>query len=267
MLYEHFIESTLRAAAGVAQEKFGKVVGTIKPDDPNQVLTEADLAIGKLIISEIEKHYPSHNIIDEEAGVVDKKSDYTWVVDPIDGTSNFAKGIPTYGIMVGLLQNSTVIAGGVALPAFDEVIYAEKGQGAFSNNKKISVTNEKNIKSTLVAYGIDGHPEKPELTRQECTILSEVALCFLNLRSSNSVFDAVMLAKGKYAACLNQTTKIWDNVAQQIIIEEAGGMYTDFYGKPMDYSDPLAKSKNNYTFCAAPVEIHKQLQSIIHKSV
>ncbi|MBI2034197.1 MAG: hypothetical protein HYT11_00495 [Candidatus Levybacteria bacterium] len=85
------------------------------------------------------------------------------------------------------------------------------------------------------------------------------------MRVSNSCFDTMMVAKGNYGGWLNKSSKIWDNVAQQIIIEEAGGVYTDFYGEPLDYSNPLSKAKLNYTQCAASLALHKQLQEIIHK--
>src|SRR5438105_2458127 len=100
-----FIEKNLQEASEIANKSFGKVTGTIKGEDANQVLTETDLAIGKLLIEKIKRIYPTYNIIDEEAGVIDNHSEYTWVIDPIDGTSNFASGSPLYGIMIGLLQN------------------------------------------------------------------------------------------------------------------------------------------------------------------
>ena len=75
-----------------------------------------------------------------------------------------------------------------------------------------------------------------------------------------------MVAKGKFGAYLNRSEKIWDDVALHILIEEAGGVYTDFFGKPMDYSHPLIKVKNNFTLCAAPTDLHRQLQTIIRKS-
>src|SRR5215469_2103265 len=110
MNYSSFIQSTLEEASKIANEKFGKVSATIKGGDSNQILTEADVAIGKLIIEKIKKEYPDYNIIDEEAGVIDNGSEFTWVVDPIDGTSNFAHAVPLYGIMIGLLQWGTPIA-------------------------------------------------------------------------------------------------------------------------------------------------------------
>lgn len=267
MIYQDFITKILTNASQIAKEKFGKISSAIKPDDPLQVLTEVDLAVGKLIVSEIKKSYPEYNVIDEETGSIDNKSKYTWVIDPIDGTSNFASGVPTYGIMIGLLKNFEPIAGGVVLPSFNEIYYAEKGQGAFCNNKKIFVNQEQEPKVTLVAYGVDGRLDDHDFTRKETKIMAEVALNFLNIRSSNSVFDAMMLARGSYIGLLNQNSKIWDNVAQQIIIEEAGGLYTDFHGQSMDYSDPSSKLKTNFTHCAAPPFMHKKLQEIIHKLV
>lgn len=263
MSYTDFISSTLTEAAKIANDKFGHVTGTTKTDDNNQVLTEADLAIGQFIIAEIKKAFPNYNVIDEEAGVIDNSSDFTWVIDPIDGTSNFASGLPMYGIMLGLLQDATPIAGGIILPYFNDLCIAEKGKGATSNGKRISVTAERNLMKTLVGYCIDGHQENPELTRQETKLLGEIVLNIRNLRCSNSAFDLVMIAEGKYGGLLNRTSKIWDNVAQQIIIEEAGGIYSDFFGNPMDYSDPLTKAKANFTFCAASPSLHEQLQTII----
>jgi myo-inositol-1(or 4)-monophosphatase len=75
----------------------------------------------------------------------------------------------------------------------------------------------------------------------------------------------MLVAKGSLGAWLNRTTRIWDNVAPQIIVEESGGMYSDFFGKPMDYSDPISKAGDNFTVCAAAPMLHKQLQEIIHR--
>ena len=265
MIYTDFINYCLLQAFNIAQNYYGKVTGEVKPEDNNQVLTKADLEIGQLLIKNIREKYPEHNIIDEEAGVIDNGSEYTWVTDPIDGTSNFANGVPTYGIMMGLLKGDKPIAGGVALPYFKEIYWAEKGFGSFCNGQRIYVTKETKLLNCLVAYQIDGHQEKPEITHDEVKILEKIILGIRNMRNTGSVFDTMMLARGALGGELNQTSKIWDNVAPQIIIEEAGGKYTDFWGKPMDYSNPLSKAKDNFTFCAASPALHEQLQSIINK--
>lgn len=202
-------------------------------------------------------------MIDEEAGVIDNGSEFTWVVDPIDGTSNFAEGLPHYGIMIGLLKHDQPIAGGIVLPGFSELYVAERGKGVRCNGEHISITDKVDLSNVLVAYGIDGHQEDAALTRGEAGLLAEIVLEVRNLRSSNSAYDAAMVARGKYGAWLNRTTKIWDNVAQQILIEEAGGVFTDFEGSPMDYTEPLGKVEQNFTVCAGSPEVHKKLQEII----
>lgn len=266
MKYTEFVNKVLVNASEIANDKYGNVSSTTKPEDNNQVLTETDLAIGKYLVGEVQKEYPEFNIIDEEAGVVDKSSDYTWVIDPIDGTSNFANGLPTYGIMVGLLHGDTPIAGGISLPFFNSIYLGEKGYGAKLNGSEIHVSKEKELLKTLVSYQIDGHQENPDITKEEGRILVDVVLGIRNLRTSNSAFDVCQVAEGKYGAIANKTSKIWDNVAQQVIVEEAGGIYTDYYGDKMNYSNPLSKSKDNFTYLAGSVILHKQLSDIINKS-
>lgn len=265
MEYQEFIQQSLEEAAKIARKRFGRVSGTTKEGDKSQVLTETDIEIGKYLIDRIQHSFPQYNIIDEEAGIVDEGSEYTWVIDPIDGTSNFAEGVPTYGVMLGLLEGGQPIAGGIALPSFEEVCIAEKGKGAFCNGERMQVTGTKELDSVLVVYMIDAHREDPDSTRQECALLAEIVLRIRNLRSSSSAFDFVMVAKGKYGAVLMRTSKIWDNVAPQILIEEAEGVYTDFFGKKIDYSNSLSKASQNFTFCAAPPALHRQLQEIIHR--
>lgn len=267
MEYQDFISQCLNEASEVAKKNFGKVAGFIKGGDNNQVLTETDLEIGGLIIEKIKARFPGHNIIDEEAGVIINNSNFTWVIDPIDGTSNFASGTPLYGTMIGLLKGNAPVAGGLVLPAFSEIYLAEKGQGAYCNFQKISVTEENDLKNAIVAYGIDGHQEDPDFTRMECSLMAGIILNIRNLRMSNSAFDLAMVAKGNYGAFLNRTSKIWDNVAQQIIIEEAGGVYTDFFGNAIDYSNALSRSQDNFTFLAASPAIHSRLLYIIKSGI
>lgn len=265
MSYSQFIEKILLESSLIASKNFGNVFSiSTKTGDNNQVLTETDIAVGKHIVSAVQNTYPTHNIIDEEAGVVDKKSDYTWVIDPIDGTSNFAVGSPQYGIIIGLLYQDKPIAGGVALPFYNEITTAEKNQGAYCNGKKLRVSAEPNLLSSLVAYAIDGHQENPSLTHEECKTLAHIVLGVRNIRIAGCIFSAIMVAKGKYGAYLNRTSKIWDVIGQHIIIEEAGGLCTDFFGKTMDYSNPLTKMNTNYTFCVGAPLLHEQLQKIIH---
>ncbi len=267
MDHHSFIIEMLQKASSIAKPNFGRVGAiTQKEGDNNQVLTETDIAIGKLLIQLAQEKYPEYNIIDEEAGVIDNGSEYTWVFDPIDGTSNFAQGVPLFGIIIGLLHKDQPVAGGFALPFFDEIAVASKGKGAHCNGERLKVTSESRLLSSLAAYAIDGHQENPEVTYEECHTLADIVLGVRNLRAAGSVYDGMLVAKGKYGIYLNRTSKIWDNIGQHIVIEEAGGIYTDFFGNPMDYSNPLSKAKQNFTWCIGAPNLHKQVQEIIHKT-
>src|SRR3989338_4389960 len=157
MEYKEFIFETLKEAAEIAKKNFGKVTGIVKKDDTNQVLTETDVMIGKNIVDRIKKAYPKHNVIDEETGVINNRSLFTWIIDPIDGTSNFASGLPFFGTQIALLKDDIPITGGLNLPFFKEIYLAEKGRGYFCNGKKIKVTKETSLLPVLVSYGIDSH--------------------------------------------------------------------------------------------------------------
>jgi myo-inositol-1(or 4)-monophosphatase len=264
--YLPFLQEQLQAAAHTAQRFFGKVSGTVKPGDNNQVLTEADVAIGQQLVAAIQSAYPDHNIIDEEAGVIDNGSAFTWVVDPIEATSNFAAGLPQYGIMVGLLHDAEPLAGGIIAPAYNKLYLAQKGRGATCNGEPIHVTTEQNLLNTLVSYGIDGHQENPQQTIDECRQLADIVLGIRNLRNSGcEAVDPMYVAEGRYGGRINLSSKIWDNVAPHIITQEAGAMWTDLHGNPADYTNPLARAEQNFTFCVASPVLHGQLQAILHK--
>lgn len=167
--------------------------------------------------------------------------------------------------MIGLLENNTPIVGGIIAPAYNKLYLAEKGKGATCNGESIHVTNEEQVKNVLISFSADGHPENPERTRRDYAYLAEIALVARNTRNNNcEAVDTMYVAEGKYGGRINLASKIWDNVAPQIIIEEAGGLYTDFFGNAIDYTDPLTKAEENFTCCAASPVLHRQLQEIIN---
>lgn len=268
MDYEEFVRKCLMEAGDIALAYFGKVSASTKPEDNNQVLTEADLAIGKHLVEAVKSQYPSHNVIDEETGAINNNSDFTWVIDPIDGTSNFASNVNDYGIMLGLLHNGHPIAGGVIIPSTNDLYCAVKGRGAKKNGQLINVTDVDELTKVLVGCGIDSHVEDPEITIAECRILAEIVLNVRNIRNSGSdAVDAMYVASGRYGAKVEFTAKIWDNVAPQIICEEAGAVWSTINGQPVDYSDPLNKLEMNFPFCVAGPTLHKQLIHVMEVKV
>ncbi len=266
MEYAEFLSDALKNVSEIAKSQFGHVSGVVKDGDPNQVLTSTDKEIGRILIERITAVYPDDSIIDEEAGVIRRDPKRIWVVDPIDGTSNFANGIPTYGAMFGLLENGVPVAGGIVLPQFDAVYLAEKGKGAYRNGERLESTREEDLLKTLIAYGIDGNHVEPNVTRREAAVWGELVLKVRNIRSSNSVFDMCMVAEGRYGAFLNRTSKIWDNVAPQVLLEEAGCIYTNYWGKEIMYENALDRADMNFTVCVAPPVLHQKIQSVIQSS-
>lgn len=263
----NFLEEQLQAAAKIALGYFGKISATVKPGDNNQVLTKADLAIGKHLVAAVQAAYPDHNIIDEEAGVIDNGSRYTWVIDPIEATANFAIGTFDWGIMIGLLEKETPIAGGIITPAYDRLYLARKSKGATCNGQPIHATKEDRLSKTLVSFSLGGHQDDPERTARECTALSGVLLASRNMRNTDcEAVDSMYVAEGRYGGRINLTSKIWDNVAPQIIAEEAGAIWTDAYGVPLDYSQPTKRIDRNFTFCVASSALHSQLTAITQQA-
>jgi myo-inositol-1(or 4)-monophosphatase len=262
MTYGPFICDTLAEAARLARHLFGHVSGTIKPEDPNQVLTEADLAVGRFLVDAIQARFPEHNVIDEESGVVNRGSSSTWVIDPVDGTANFAHGVPDYGIFVGLLHQDRAVAGGIALPAEGRILVAERGAGAFDGTTRLRVDPAVRLEDALVAVGIDGHRDAPRRTRRDASLLAELALRCRGVRSSNSATDWVRVADGRYAACLFPTGKVWDCVGPQVVLEEAGAKVTSVLGQPLAYRGVLGRTHENFSTCAAPPAIHAAVRDI-----
>jgi len=266
MLYKNFLISVLLDASGIARNYFGKTTAQLKKD--NTVVTEADLAVGAFLVDAIKKEYPLYSIVDEERGVIDNASDFTWVIDPIDGTSNFAAGVPLYGILLGLLYKDRPVAGGIALPALYRIYTAEKGGGAFCNGERIYTTREKKLANVIVAYGCNSSFDATETTIQEdATAFTRLKYKSRGIRMTLNIFDPMMVAEGGFGVWMSRSTKIWDNVATHSILEEAGCLYTDFYGNPIDYSRWRHDAEKKFTVCTANSELHADAQKIIHSNV
>ncbi|MET9499823.1 inositol monophosphatase [Streptomyces sp. NPDC006552] len=257
--YLTFLESLLREAAEIALSFPRGLSARIKDADPNQVVTNADLAIGTRLKSRIHERFPHDSEIDEEWGIVRGTSAITWVIDPIDGTSNFAAGSPLFGVMVGVLENGMPVAGGVSLPAFSETYVAEVGHGAYVNGNKLELKAGGDMTEQLVAYGIDFHPSE---TAHDYRTMENIAFRCRGIRMSNSIFDCMMVAKGVYAASMHRRNRIWDCVAPHVIIQEAGGTFSTMEGDVPDYQNPLTKTKQVYSMLACNSDFHRAVTDI-----
>ncbi|MEW5924035.1 MAG: inositol monophosphatase family protein [Candidatus Zixiibacteriota bacterium] len=194
------------------------------------LVTDADLASEKFIVNAISKKFPEHSILAEEEAARDNHSDFRWVIDPLDGTTNFAHDFPFYCVSIGLEYKSQIVAGVVYDPERDEMFYAFQGGGAFLNRKEIHVANQSKLENALLATGF---PYDIGSSREDNLIyFRRFAKKARGLRRAGSAaLDLCYLACGRFDGFWELKLHPWDTAAAKIIVEEAGGIVTDFEGK------------------------------------
>ncbi|MDO8487058.1 MAG: inositol monophosphatase family protein [Candidatus Curtissbacteria bacterium] len=196
-----------------------------KPD--NTPVTRADKEAEQLIRKIIAKNFPDHGIIGEEFEPVNPQARFKWVIDPIDGTKGFIRRIPFWSTLLAVMKNDKPIIGICFFPAINEFYMAQKGKGAFLNNKRIHVSKISKIEDAFISHGGIKSFEKQNklggLLR-----LSQTVQCD---RGFGDAFGYALVAQGKIDAFMEGGNKIHDVAAPSILIEEAGGKFTDLSGK------------------------------------
>ena len=203
-------------------------------------------------------------MLGEETGFQNNNSEFTWVVDPIDGTSNYAAGIPWFGIIICVLKNNIPFMTGCLLPVQNQLYFAEKGKGATLNEQKIKVSKEKKLKNTLLSYSLD-YSDEPGKTERESIVIQNLVKNIRNLRATNCIVDFCYTADGKLGACVNQTTKIWDIAGPALLIEEAGGKVSDINGNSLNLLVNKSNYNRNFEFVAANKSLHSKVIKLINK--
>jgi len=254
--------TALKSAGEVLLNYFGNVKDIQQKENNSSIVTEADLAAENAIFDVLSKQNEPCNIISEESGFTGKDSEYTWVIDPLDGTSNFAASLPWFGILMALFHKREPILAGMFLPLEKEIYYAEKGKGAWKNDIPIRTADATDLKDVLISYSFD-FSEIPGKTGGEMKLIERLASRVRNLRSTNSLVDFCCTADGRLGASLNQSTKIWDIAAPWLVIREAGGCVTDIKGIDITFDVRAESISRNYTIAASASGIHEQLVSIL----
>ncbi len=225
------IEKLIKAAkAGseVLKKYFGEVLETKEKNDASDYQTKADLESEAAIFKHIKSDFPDFNIHSEEEGITDKGSDYTIIIDPLDGTNNFVLGVPLVAVCVAIIKNNKTIAGVVHNPIIDQTYYAQLGKGSYLEGKKLSVNKESDIERANVSY-IQGyktgnHTEGDMLSRiQNAGVKRALTLWSPGL-------DFCLLASGRIEAIIINQMEIYDYVPGKLIATEAGAKATDFNG-------------------------------------
>jgi len=254
--------TALRAAGKLLLENFGKTPRIKVKESDGSIVTETDIQSEKLILEILDRHPEQFNIISEECGIIKAGSEYTWIIDPIDGTSNFAAGLPWFGVIMALMKDKTPVLGGMYLPLEEDLYYAEKGKGAWKNEKPIRVSSASLLNDTLLAYSFD-HSQDPGKTTSEMKLLAKIAANVRNIRATNSLVDFCYVADGRLGAVINQTTKIWDIAGPSLIIQEAGGAVCDINKKELDFNVTAGSLTQNYSVVASGQSVHHELLSLI----
>ena len=223
----------------------------------NDYVTELDKKSEQLIFDTIKKAYPEHNLLGEESGFIDNKSEYTWVIDPIDGTTNFMHGHPQYSISIALKQKNKITNGVVFDPNRNDLYSAEIGKGAFLNDRRLRVSTN-NMENALIATGFPAI--KSDTIDKYLAIFKDVLLTTSGQRRAGSAaLDLAYLAAGYVDGFWEFDLKEWDVSAGCLLVKEAGGMVTDFQGQQHN-----GQSGN---IVAGNPKIISQLQKIIKKHI
>ena len=206
------------------------------------LVTEADRASEKLIVSRLKAEFPSHAIVAEEGGGQEGSSEYRWYVDPLDGTTNFAHGFPAFNVTMGLERSGELIAGVVFDPIRNEMFSAERGSGAFLNQKRIQVSKVAKIESCLVATGF---PSRKRHENVNVHFYYQLAMLSHGVRRAGSAaLDLSYVACGRLDAFWEFGLNPWDIAAGVLLIREAGGTCSDMHGGPLNLRGPHILTDN-----------------------
>ncbi|HEY8689701.1 MAG TPA: inositol monophosphatase family protein [Chitinophagaceae bacterium] len=209
----------------------------------NNLVTEADHASEKAIIDVIKKDFPDHLILSEECGASGIASEYKWIIDPIDGTVNFANGIPICCVSIGLEHNGQMVLGAVFNPNMNEFFFAEKGKGATLNENKILVSDKTEVITSCLVTGFPyTYLDEPNGPIQVFEKLIRKGIPVRRLGSA--AIDLCWVAAGRFDGFYEHKLSAWDSAAGFLIVEEAGGKVTDFKGEKYSPYQPHILATN-----------------------
>ncbi len=193
------------------------------------IVTEVDIESERMIIERIKTYYPEHSILSEEEGSIDNDSSFKWIIDPLDGTNNYFHGYPIFSVSIALYRGEEALVGVVYVPKLKELFYASKGEGAFVNGRRLSVSTRKDMTLALMATGFP-YDKAIDKENNNLTILNSLLTEIMCIRRSGSAaFDLCCVAAGRLDGFWELKLKLWDIAAGKLLIEEAGGKLISFY--------------------------------------
>ena len=241
---------------------FGEIENLqVSSKGPGDFVSSADKRTEKIIIEELQKAHPEYGIITEETGIINKSNiKNRWIIDPIDGTTNFLNGIPQFAISIAYEENNEIICGIIFDPIKNEMFAAEKGNGAYLNNSRIRVSNKKKLSDSLLVTGGPKHSSKnKEKIFSEYVEISRKIL-FPIRKFGSAALDLAYVACGRFDGSWHRELNYWDFAAGIVILKEAGG-FIDFIGN----NEKNSLKKN---IIATNSNIHQELlASLLKKNI
>jgi myo-inositol-1(or 4)-monophosphatase len=254
MLQQTLLEATNEAGKTI-KYFFDKPFEISNKEGVNNLVTEVDKRSEQIIIDIIKKNFPDHYILSEEVGELVEASPYKWIIDPIDGTVNYANGIPLCCVSIGVEHEGKMILGAVYNPFMNELFFAEKGKGAFLNDKQIFVSAKREVmKSCLVTgfpYTYVNTPNGP-LEVFDRLVRNGVPV----RRLGSAAIDLCWVAAGRFDGFYEHHLQTWDSAAGFLMVEEAGGKVTDFADNYYSPYQPQILATNG--------KIHDELLQVIN---
>ncbi len=221
-----------KIAGQIIREGFRKNFSVEFKSNESDLVTDIDKESEKTIVNYIKKKFKNHQILAEETGSIKASSEYLWVIDPLDGTTNFAHGLPIFAVSIGVQKNNETICG-VVYDVMRDVIYAaEINGGAYENSKKIFVSSNQNLSHSLLVTGFPYNiKSNPNHAIEKFNLFLKKARAIRRLGSA--AIDFCYVANGVFDGFWEVHLHPWDICAGKLIVEEAGGLVTDFSNRPV----------------------------------
>ncbi|RLB05325.1 MAG: inositol monophosphatase [Deltaproteobacteria bacterium] len=220
------------------------------------LVTEVDTRCERMIVEIIKKSFPQHNILTEETPMPELPSPYRWIVDPLDGTTNYAHGYPCFCTSIALEVGGEIVLGAIYDPILEELFTAQKGKGAFLNGERIFVSSTQRLIEALISTGFPydlRESSENNLDHFNNFIMEARAI----RRDGSAALDLCYVAMGRFDGFWELKLKPWDVAAGKIIVEEAGGLVTDFRGGPLDiYGDQILATNG---------KIHNEMMEVLRR--
>ncbi len=204
---------------------------------PGDLVTDADLASQRHVAELFAREFPESTLLAEEEGVVpDPQAQWCWVVDPLDGTVNYAHGLIPWCVSIGLVHRDQIVVGVIYDPVSDTVFSAERGRGAFENGQPMRVSSAEALRDSLIATGLPTNPTDLDRLMHWFARFSQGTHAVR--RSGSTAWNLAMLARGSFEVKFASGIKPWDVAAGILLVEEAGGRITDLEGRPYQLGQP-----------------------------